>query len=45
MLFFDHFINLFKFLSISTDDNVPIGKYRVCHGTKPNFGNCLQITV
>ena len=42
---FVHFINLFKSLSVSTDDNVPIGKCRVCHGTKPTFGKCLLITV
>ena len=45
MLFFVHFINLFKFLSVLTDDNVPIGKCRVCHGTKPTLGKCLQITI
>ena len=45
ILFFVHFINLFKFISVSTDDNVPIGKCRVCHGTKPTFGKCLQITI
>ena len=41
---FVHIINLSKFLSISTDDNVQIGKCRVCQGTKPTFGKLLQIT-
>ena len=45
MLFFVHFINIFKLLSVSTEYNVPIGKCRVCHGTKPTFGKCRQITV
>ena len=45
MLFFVHFINLFKFLSVLTDVNVRIGECRVCHGKKPTFGKCPQITV
>ena len=38
MLLFAHFTTIFKCSSVLTDDNVPIGKCKDCHDTKPTFG-------
>ena len=38
-IFFVRFITFLKFSLVLTDDNVPVGKCRVSHDTKPTFEN------